>query len=142
MSKLWLRSVRRFASLLPMEERGRDDSDEPLFLRYFLKSGKKKNWGVFIHNYLRSDPEGVHCHPWYNISLVLCGGYIEHFHDGTSKFRKPGSIIFRTARELHRLETVEGIECWSLFIHGPNRRQWGFIRLPYEWYPFKAKKDK
>ena len=135
--RIWENTVRGVAGLLPVEPKGRPDSEGPLFLRYYIKRGKQKGFGVFLHNYLHSDPEGVHCHPWWNISIVLVGGYLEHFHDGTSKFRKPGTIIFRTAREMHRLEVIPGIECWSLFIHGRWQRPWGFIKLPFEWYPYK-----
>ena len=48
----------------------------------------------------------MHDHPWVNVSVVLSGRYREHFHDGTSVVRKPGHIVFRGARTLHRIELL------------------------------------
>lgn len=96
--------------------------------RYFIfKLGRLE---VYLHRFWESDEDGVHCHPFNNFSLVLTGGYNERHHDGKVTWRKAGSIIFRTAREMHRIEVPEELKgkVWSLFIHGKRFRTWGFLQ--------------
>lgn len=83
--------------------------------------------GSYLHHLLRDDPDGLHCHPWASLSIVLVGGYWEHYHDGTRAWRGPGSIRFRTARELHRLTLTDHSSSWSLFIRFRRVRTWGFL---------------
>lgn len=108
-----------------------------------------KWFGVRIHHILRSDSDReYHDHPFTFLSLILKGGYLEHrpgckgecssllglvdldFHH---KLIEPcawaalGSLVFRHAEDLHRLELPEGKTAWTLVIRGPVRRQWGFM---------------
>ena len=93
---------------------------------------------IYAHHYLRSDPDDPHDHPWDNVSLVLTGGYWEHTYEPfmarlggkglahSRIWRAPGDVIFRKALDRHRLELEPGIKPWSLFLTGPEIREWGF----------------
>lgn len=80
---------------------------------------------VFVHRFLRDDQEDVHCHPWWNLSVPLSGGYIEADADGRREKREAGGWVFRKAEERHAIvEVIPGTV--SLFITGPKEREWGF----------------
>jgi hypothetical protein len=51
-------------------------SDQPYLERYylFLKDRKKFPFNVFLHKFLKSDPDDVHDHPWPYATLILKGG--------------------------------------------------------------------
>ncbi len=112
--------------------------------RYYLLFGnstgdfKRPRWfpiNIMLHHLCASDPEGLHDHPWWNVSIVIKGGYWEHTPNGRF-WRSPGSIIFRTAKTLHRLELDReraGDETWSLFFVGPRLRDWGFVSTSGRW---------
>ncbi len=117
-----------------MEKRGsmsrikrlEDGLETPYLDRYFIfRTGLVSK---FLHRYWASDEEGVHCHPWANISIPLVNGFWEHHHDGTRTFRRPWRPVFRSARELHRIVLEPGTEgrVWSLFIKFRRVREWGF----------------
>ena len=101
----------------------------------------RNQWGARVHWILKSDDDrALHDHPFDSISIVLKGGYWEHRKDGSRKWCGPGTIIRRKAEDAHRLELrvdhgwawVEHVPCWSLFITGPWRRDWGF-HTGYGW---------
>jgi hypothetical protein len=52
---------------------------EPYLERYyvFLKDRKSFPFNVFLHKFLKSDPDDVHDHPWGYATLILKGGYWE-----------------------------------------------------------------
>jgi len=81
---------------------------------------------AYLHRFSVSDGQDVHDHPWFNVSIILRGRYREHYHDGTYRNRRPGMVVFRGARLLHRLEVLDG-PVWTLFLTGPRRRDWGFM---------------
>ena len=102
-----------------------------------------KAFGVRIHKIERSDQDReLHDHPFSFVSIILKGGYIEETVDGRKTFYGPGSILFRSADTLHRLDlvkTVPGVNgtetpAWTFVIRGPERRQWGFL-TPAGWIP-------
>lgn len=98
----------------------------------------------YINNVLRSDDDrALHDHPWWNVSVVLLGGYWEYepawmgpvpgpYVPRRKAWRGPGSVVIRRkATWLHRLELDPNMkqETISLFFTGPATRRWGF-RLP------------
>ena len=100
-----------FRSLKLLDRLGRKrvildrESNEPYLERYylFLKDRKLFPFNVFLHKFLKSDPDDVHDHPWPYATLILKGGYWEwvpQFNDKGQKigeiahWRKPGH--FRT----------------------------------------------
>lgn len=102
----------------------------------FLKDRKKFPFNVTLHKIVSSDDPIMHDHPWPYMTIILKGGYYEHtpvFNDEGKKFaestrwRGPGSIIFRGAKEYHWLELEDGKPATTLFFMGPQQRDWGFL---------------
>ena len=114
-------------------------SNEPYLERYyvFLKDREKFPFNIFIHKFLKSDPDDVHDHPWPYATLILKGGYwewIPKFNDRgekvseLAKWRGPGHFRTCKATSYHRIELDPDIECWTLFMPGPQKREWGFLK--------------
>ena len=113
-------------------------ANEPYLERYyvFLRDRKWFPFNVFLHKFLKSDPDDVHDHPWPYATLILKGGYYEHIPNfnpagtlvgHTRYWRGPGHFRFCRSTSYHRIELAEGVECWTLFMPGPQRREWGFL---------------
>jgi len=113
-------------------------SNEPYLERYyvFLRDRKWFPFNVFIHRFLKSDPDDVHDHPWPYATLILKGGYYEWvpvFNSNNEKiaemvhWRGPGHFRTCSATSYHRIELDPDVECWTLFMPGPQRREWGFL---------------
>lgn len=106
------------------------DPESPYMRRWRI--GWKWSPGIRLHHILRSDADReLHDHPFWFVSFILLGGYYEHREDGSRKWYGPGSVVFRTARTLHRLELMpdeRGVECpaWTFVIRGRYAREWGF----------------
>lgn len=95
---------------------------------------RNRRFNIYLHNIMRSDDDrALHDHPWWNVSILLRGGYREITPTDT-KTRGVGSIVLRRATSAHRLEVDR--PCWSLFITGPNVRTWGFL-CPNGWVPWQ-----
>lgn len=131
---------------------------EDPYLRRWWIIPRNRFFNIYLHQILKSDDDrALHDHPWWNVSIILRGGYFEVMPTGIKK-RYPGAIIVRRARAAHRLElgrdyakgywdsnpaeighTMGGNVwvvplklCWSLFITGPKVREWGFL-CPQGW---------
>ena len=111
--------------------------NEPYLERYylFLKDRKRFPFNVFLHKFLKGDPDDVHDHPWPYATLILKGGYYEwvpQFVNGIKigehrMWRGPGHFRICKSTNFHRIELKEGVECWTLFMPGPKQRDWGFL---------------
>ena len=112
--------------------------NEPYLERYylFLKDRKHSPFNVFLHRFLKSDPDDVHDHPWPYATLILKGGYYEwipKFNDKGEKigelqvWRRPGHFRVCGSTSYHRIELDPSVDCWTLFMPGPQRREWGFL---------------
>jgi hypothetical protein len=112
--------------------------NEPYLERYyvFLRERERFPFNVFLHKFLKSDPDDVHDHPWPYATLVLKGGYwewIPHFDTVGRKigeyqvWRGPGHFRVSKARSFHRIELDPDITAWTLFMPGPKQREWGFL---------------
>lgn len=99
--------------------------DNPYMYRWFIfKVGKLPR--VYLHRFLRSDEDrALHNHPWWFVSILLRGSYIEHNRGGPVRRSAP-SIAYRGLDHDHRVELVPGKPVWTLFITGPVRQPWGF----------------
>ena len=113
-------------------------NNEPYLERYylFLKDRKHFPFNVFLHKFLKSDPDEVHDHPWPYATLILKGGYYEHIPNfnpagalvgHTRYWRGPGHFRICSANSYHRVELKEGTDCWTMFMPGPQHREWGFL---------------
>jgi len=113
-------------------------AQEPYLERYylFLKERNKFPFNVFLHKFLKSDPDDVHDHPWPYATLILKGGYWEWVPQYDSnrkrvgeiaKWRGPGHFRICSANSFHRIEIDSTVDCWTLFMPGPQKREWGFM---------------
>lgn len=78
---------------------------------------------IVVHNFVSDDPPDMHDHAWWNVSIVL-RGLLEETTATGQRFLIPGDIVFRRAAAMHRLRVVN--TAWTLFITGPERREWGY----------------
>ena len=112
--------------------------NEPYLERYylFLRERNRFPFNVFLHKFLKSDPDDVHDHPWPYATLILKGGYwewIPHFDTVGRKtgeyqvWRGPGHFRVSKANSFHRIELDPDITAWTLFMPGPKQRDWGFM---------------
>ena len=113
-------------------------SDEPYLERYylFLKDRDRFPFNVFLHKFLKGDPDDVHDHPWPYATLILKGGYYEWLPQFDNKgnkiaemcvWRGPGSFRICRANSYHRIELDPSVTAWTLFMPGPKKRDWGFL---------------
>ena len=113
-------------------------NNEPYLERYylFLKDRQRFPFNIFLHKFLKSDPDDVHDHPWPYATLILKGGYYEWTPQFGIDGKKIGEMArwcgpghFRTcsANSYHRIELDPTVECWTLFMPGPQKREWGFL---------------
>lgn len=119
------------------------DGADYMYRWYILP--RNRYFNIYLHHMIADDDEIMHDHPWWNISIILKGGYLEWMQSGSRalqvKWRPPGSVIYRQATDAHRLTLAHDYYdmklrgCWSLFITGRIIRKWGFY-CPTGWKPF------
>lgn len=112
---------------------------------------QRNRWfNIYLHHIVRSDEDrALHDHPWWNVSILLEGGYVEHTIAAGGinmrTMRLVGDLAFRLGQAAHRLELIDGRPCWTLFVTGPRFRRWGF-HCPLAgwvfWEDFNAADDK
>lgn len=135
LSKLFLNTLERLGRKRVVMDR---QENEPYLERYyiFLKDRKRFPFNVFIHKFLKSDPDDVHDHPWPYATLILKGGYYEWtpIFDNAGKkiaetvaWRGPGHFRICRATSYHRIELDPSITAWTMFMPGPQKREWGFL---------------
>ena len=130
-------------------------NDEPYLERYylFLKDRDRFPFNIFLHKFLKSDPDDLHDHPWPYATLILKGGYWEWIPQFNSKGQKigeiarwcgAGSLRFAKANSYHRIELDPDIECWTLFMPGPKQKEWGFLKKGQwiQWEEYLASRAK
>ena len=127
----WLEKIGRKVTIMDRV------NNEPYLERYylFLKDRKRFPFNVFLHKFLKGDPDDVHDHPWPYATLILKGGYwewIPQFVNGVKigeyrRWRGPGSFRICGATSYHRIELEPGVTAWTLFMPGPQKREWGFL---------------
>ena len=124
------------------------EDHEPYLERYyiFLKDRSWFPFNVFVHRFLKSDPDDLHDHPWPYCTIILRGGYWEHTPTSvTPTWKGAGQIRFGHSTDYHRIELEPGVTPWTLFIPGPKVREWGFLSknrwIQHEKY-FELRKNK
>jgi hypothetical protein len=112
--------------------------NEPYLERYyiFLKDRTWFPFNLFLHKFLKSDPDDVHDHPWNYATLILKGGYYEWIPQFNDQGQKAGEMAvwrgvghFRVckANSYHRIEVDPGTDVWTLFMPMRKKREWGFL---------------
>ena len=112
--------------------------NEPYLERYYPLFNTRQHTGfnVYIHKFLKGDPDDVHDHPWPYATFILSGGYYEWvpvFNTLGEKineiryWRGPGHFRICRPDSYHRVELKPDVTAWTLFMPGPHKRQWGFL---------------
>ncbi len=83
-----------------------------------------------FHMFRSSDPDDMHDHPFWFLSLLLAGTYTEQFEDPETKetktiIRKGLSLAYRRATHKHRVLVPDG-PALTLVLSGRRSRAWGF----------------
>lgn len=106
----------------------RGDYHSPYLTRLILLKTEKLS--IYLHKFHRSDADDLHDHPWNFLSFILWRGYNEYYIDerGAISRRRvwPGQIIYRPAEHAHRVVLIDNKPAYTLVIHGPYVRLWGF----------------
>lgn len=143
MSKIIEKLLMRITGKLPA--RFINSEGKPYLERYYvctLPFGHR----LFIHRFVASDPDrGLHDHPWkWALSFIMLGGYTElnllERTDGTKVVteveRKPGRFNLIFGKDYHRVlvahKAKKSTAVWTLFLHGPRKKGWGFIDYELE----------
>lgn len=119
------------------EEKPDEWPKNPFLFRWFVSGRKSRYFNRYLHCFTRNDEDrALHDHPWYNLSILLEGSYIEHTIDAGGVHKRieyhAGELKFRSPWAAHRVELLKDEHgqprpCWSLFITGPvMRKKWGF----------------
>lgn len=133
------RAVRAFLMWLTARLPGRvyNDNGVPFLERYFVACFFGTT--VYLHRFVVSDPDrGLHDHPWgWAFSLVLSGRYVELRRNGELRFIEWFNLLsgntFHRVLLQHDGFSGKPMQCWTLFVHGPKRKGWGFLRPMPEW---------
>ena len=104
----------------------------PYLERYYL--GRIGPVTAYLHRFVgRDGDEETHDHPWRAASLVLAGGYREErarLNGAARPQIRLRRVRWANALALHSLHRIAETEpdAWTLFVHGPRRKGWGFVR--------------
>ena len=123
-------------------------SNEPYLERYYLflkDRGERFPFNVFLHKFLKSDPDDVHDHPWPYFTIILRGGYWEWIPQFDAKGKKiegatTSVTFFSDSDEVN----VAKVDKDGMFISGPDRisvtgaKDWNLIVGAYEEYAAKG----
>ena len=119
--------------------------DDVYLIRYFLVRSRWMN--IYIHQFLRSDRDDLHDHPWHFITYLVRGMYVEaKWDEGYQQvFRtrranlpalKENVLVFRKATDQHQVIVGQALKeankehaPLTLFISGPKIREWGFVKM-------------
>jgi hypothetical protein len=110
------------------------EEGEPYLERYYLAGAL--GWHAYLHRFVDSDPDrGLHDHPWGRaLSLVLTGGYEEIRGEPGNpertavRFIGPWRMNRLRGQDYHRVVLRGGRPAWTLFLHGPRIKGWGFVQ--------------
>lgn len=115
---------------------------EPWLSRWWVIP-RNRFFNVYLHRIAGDDDDrALHDHSSFNLSIILTApGYIEIFADGRRRERRRGRLILRRGSTPHRLEVHRDEEqrphvVWTLFLKGPDYREWGF-HCPQGWRHWK-----
>lgn len=121
--------------------------DDVYLIRYYLVRSRFCN--VFIHQFLRSDRDDLHDHPWNFCTYLVKGSYTEQRRefDGIGDYKdvptvrtnesgvKRNVFVTRKATDLHRVVVDRELKysekdqaALTFFMSGPFKRDWGFVR--------------
>lgn len=117
--------------------------DDVYLIRYYIV--RSKMFCFYIHQFLRSDRDDLHDHPWNFCTYLVNGAYTENkFNPQTGQVEqtrrenngnKLNTFVIRKATDLHQVVVDKDLKEYqkdqaalTLFFSGPVRREWGFVK--------------
>lgn len=78
---------------------------EPYLERYylFLKNRKTFPFNIFLHKFLKSDPDDLHDHPWSFISIPIYPGYWEYLENKKNQYGEV-LLVLNMHPQIHFIE--------------------------------------
>lgn len=88
-------------------------------------------FSIRLHKFSESDdPRALHDHPWWFVTLILSGGYLDvtHEEDGSVNYERMGrfSFRYRPMGHKHTVKLLNDKPSWSIVLTGRQRHRWGF----------------
>lgn len=106
-------------------------------------------FGVFVHKIVRPDNDReLHDHPWPFVSFVLRGGYVEQVPCrpcvDCEVDRHVRLFNAKLATSRHRITWLYRVPTWTLVLHGPRIREWGFYTRDgwVQWQEFIEQRER
>lgn len=114
---------------------------------------RPREWfGIFVHRMTAPDPGlDLHDHPWWFATIPIVGSYVEeramtreapalardaemvadqwhveYVSRGNRQHVRRGRWRGMRLDECHRITDLSGPRVWTVVVHGPKRRRWGF----------------
>lgn len=117
--------------------------EDVYLIRYYII--KNKYFNVFIHQFLRSDRDDLHDHPWNFCTYLVKGSYTEQrrVFDSIGDYKDVPTVrtmsqnrfVTRKATDLHRVVVDRELKysekdqaALTFFMSGPFKRDWGFVK--------------
>jgi len=114
-----------------------------LYLRRWKLFPRNKVFNIYLHQILLSDERIYHDHRYASLSFVLKGQMMECIlvphsimanafekttkHSDRYRLVKRWRVYYRSSRMLHFLTLFGEKPVWTLFIAGPEVKDWGFM---------------
>lgn len=129
---------------------GTGGPEDVYLIRYYVF--RSRFFNIFIHQFLRSDRDDLHDHPWDFVTYLVRGSYTEKKWDDktqsiTETFRlnwfpsylknriKLNTLVFRHAEDQHMVMVDQDLKekdkaqaPLTICVTGRTRREWGFIK--------------
>lgn len=100
------------------------NADCPYVYRWLADFGL---FSIRVHQWKRSDDlRHLHDHPWWYITFIVKGHYIEFLENDKVDFVNRFNMRFRPATHKHSVSIDPSKGCWSVLLTGPEKREWGF----------------
>lgn len=111
----------------------------PYLTRWWLSPSDEQRYhsrkhrpALLLHRIHREDADrDPHSHPWWFVSLVIKGSYVESIYDergdySSTVIRKRWSLAHRNTKIFHQIIDVSD-DLWTLVLVGPKKKSWGFM---------------
>lgn len=103
-------------------------------------------YGLRLHRFYPDVEELTpHDHPWWFITFVLRGDYVDvTCREGVEvrrDFIRAPAVRFRGVRHEHRTIT-SAPGAWTIVINGADKRTWGFWPTPGRWLAWQEFRDR
>jgi len=117
--------------------------EDVYLIRYYIV--KSKYFNLFIHQFLRSDRDDLHDHPWNFCTFLVRGSYTEKkWNEKEQRVqtirrkvgrRNKNRFVFRKATDQHQVLVDRDLKlaekdqaALTIFMSGPTKREWGFVK--------------